>query len=123
MRKGAEKNVMVEVNYRQGRDGTSLDTVVQDLYLCASMEFLLTVADVFLKAMDQGFSSHPKSSKPASTSTKDSSDFLLFFFANNPLINITSLLSIIFSILNTFVFVFGFVLQQLLLSLRWQRRK
>ncbi|XP_053480404.1 vacuolar protein sorting-associated protein 13A isoform X2 [Ictalurus furcatus] len=72
MRKGAEKNVMVEVNYRQGRDGTSLDTVVQDLYLCASMEFLLTVADVFLKAMDQGFSSHPKSSKPASTSTKDS---------------------------------------------------
>lgn len=80
MRKGAEKNVMVEVNYRQGRDGTSLDTVVQDLYLCASMEFLLTVADVFLKAMDQGFSSHPKSSKPASTSTKDSSDFFFFFF-------------------------------------------
>ncbi|KAB5567777.1 hypothetical protein PHYPO_G00236760 [Pangasianodon hypophthalmus] len=71
MRKGAEKNVMVEVNYRQGRDGTTLDTVVQDLYLCASMEFLLTVADVFLKAMDQGFSSQPKSSKPASTSTKD----------------------------------------------------
>lgn len=75
MRKGAEKSVMVEVNYRQGRDGTTLDTVVQDLYLCASMEFLLTVADVFLKAMDQGFSSHPKSSKPVSTSTKDSGDF------------------------------------------------
>ncbi|KAK3565709.1 hypothetical protein QTP86_014177 [Hemibagrus guttatus] len=72
MRKGAEKNVMVEVNYRQGRDGTTLDTVVQDLYLCASMEFLLTVADVFLKSMNQGFSSHPKSSKPASTTTKDS---------------------------------------------------
>ncbi|KAM9475939.1 intermembrane lipid transfer protein VPS13A isoform 2-T2 [Clarias gariepinus] len=72
MRKGAEKNVMVEVNYRQGRDGTTLDTVVQDLYLCASMEFLLTVADVFLKAMDQGFSSQHKSSRPASTSTKDS---------------------------------------------------
>lgn len=75
MRKGAEKNVMVEVNYRQGRDGTTLDTVVQDLDLCASMEFLLTVADVFLKSMDQGFSSHPKSSKPASTTTKDSGDF------------------------------------------------
>ncbi|XP_058245185.1 vacuolar protein sorting-associated protein 13A isoform X2 [Hemibagrus wyckioides] len=72
MRKGAEKNVMVEVNYRQGRDGTTLDTVVQDLYLCASMEFLLTVADVFLKSMDQGFSSHPKTSKPVSTTTKDS---------------------------------------------------
>uniref|UniRef100_A0A8K9V736 Vacuolar protein sorting 13 homolog A n=1 Tax=Oncorhynchus mykiss TaxID=8022 RepID=A0A8K9V736_ONCMY len=51
MRPGAERNVMVEVNYKQGRDGTSLDTVVQDVYLCASMEFLLTVADIFLKAM------------------------------------------------------------------------
>ncbi|KAF7694965.1 vacuolar protein sorting-associated protein 13A isoform X1 [Silurus meridionalis] len=72
MRKGSEKNVMVEVNYRQGREGTILDIVVQDLYLCASMEFLLTVADVFLKAMNQGFSSQPKSSKPASPSIKDS---------------------------------------------------
>uniref|UniRef100_A0AAR2KLL4 Vacuolar protein sorting 13 homolog A n=1 Tax=Pygocentrus nattereri TaxID=42514 RepID=A0AAR2KLL4_PYGNA len=71
MRKGAEQNVMVDVNYRQGRDGTTLETVVQDLYLCASMEFLLTVADIFLKAMAQGFSSPPKSSKQSSTSTKD----------------------------------------------------
>uniref|UniRef100_A0A665TGP5 Vacuolar protein sorting 13 homolog A n=1 Tax=Echeneis naucrates TaxID=173247 RepID=A0A665TGP5_ECHNA len=47
---GAEQNMMVEVNYRQNREGTVLDTVVQDVYLCASMEFLLTVADVFLKA-------------------------------------------------------------------------
>uniref|UniRef100_A0AAR2KW21 Vacuolar protein sorting 13 homolog A n=1 Tax=Pygocentrus nattereri TaxID=42514 RepID=A0AAR2KW21_PYGNA len=59
MRKGAEQNVMVDVNYRQGRDGTTLETVVQDLYLCASMEFLLTVADIFLKAMAQGFSTAP----------------------------------------------------------------
>ncbi|XP_066500890.1 vacuolar protein sorting-associated protein 13A isoform X2 [Hoplias malabaricus] len=71
MRKGAEQNIMVDVNYRQGRDGTILETVVQDLYLCASMEFLLTVADIFLKSMAQGFSSPPKSSKPSSTSTKD----------------------------------------------------
>ncbi|CAB1321661.1 unnamed protein product, partial [Coregonus sp. 'balchen'] len=63
MRPGAERNVMVEVNYKQGRDGTSLDTVVQDVYLCASMEFLLTVADIFLKASQQGFSSAaPKNS-------------------------------------------------------------
>uniref|UniRef100_A0A8C2WJ62 Vacuolar protein sorting 13 homolog A n=1 Tax=Cyclopterus lumpus TaxID=8103 RepID=A0A8C2WJ62_CYCLU len=53
MRPGAEQNMMVEVNYRQGRDGTTLDTVVQDVYLCASMEFLLTVADIFLKATQQ----------------------------------------------------------------------
>ncbi|XP_031164575.1 vacuolar protein sorting-associated protein 13A isoform X3 [Sander lucioperca] len=60
MRPGAEQNMMVEVNYRQGRDGTTLDTVVQDVYLCASMEFLLTVADVFLKATQQGFAQVPQ---------------------------------------------------------------
>uniref|UniRef100_A0A8C4FEN5 Vacuolar protein sorting 13 homolog A n=1 Tax=Dicentrarchus labrax TaxID=13489 RepID=A0A8C4FEN5_DICLA len=57
---GAEENMMVEVNYRQGRDGTILDTVVQDVYLCASMEFLLTVADIFLKATQQGFAQVPQ---------------------------------------------------------------
>lgn len=61
MRPGAEQNMMVEVNYRQGRDGTVLDTVVQDVYLCASMEFLLTVADIFLKATQQGFAQVPQS--------------------------------------------------------------
>ncbi|XP_030592859.1 intermembrane lipid transfer protein VPS13A isoform X2 [Archocentrus centrarchus] len=57
---GAEQNNMVEVNYRQGPDGTTLDTVVQDVYLCASMEFLLTVADIFLKATQQGFAQVPQ---------------------------------------------------------------
>uniref|UniRef100_A0A665TTY8 Vacuolar protein sorting 13 homolog A n=1 Tax=Echeneis naucrates TaxID=173247 RepID=A0A665TTY8_ECHNA len=57
---GAEQNMMVEVNYRQNREGTVLDTVVQDVYLCASMEFLLTVADVFLKATQQGFAQAPQ---------------------------------------------------------------
>uniref|UniRef100_A0A3Q1IKG5 Uncharacterized protein n=1 Tax=Anabas testudineus TaxID=64144 RepID=A0A3Q1IKG5_ANATE len=67
MRPGAEQNMMVEVNYRQGRDGTTLDTVVQDVYLCASMEFLLTVADIFLKATQQGFAQvpQPKTAAPA----------------------------------------------------------
>ncbi|XP_028269802.1 intermembrane lipid transfer protein VPS13A isoform X2 [Parambassis ranga] len=60
MRPGAEQNKMVEVNYRQGREGTTLDTVVQDVYLCASMEFLLTVADIFLKATNQGFAQVPQ---------------------------------------------------------------
>ncbi|XP_029916803.1 intermembrane lipid transfer protein VPS13A isoform X3 [Myripristis murdjan] len=60
MRPGAEQNMMVEVNYRQGREGTTLDTTVQDVYLCASMEFLLTVADVFLKASQQGFAPVPQ---------------------------------------------------------------
>ncbi|XP_029472303.1 vacuolar protein sorting-associated protein 13A isoform X2 [Rhinatrema bivittatum] len=53
MKQEFEKNFMVVVNYKQGRDGTVLDTTVQDIYLCASMEFLLTVADIFLKANQQ----------------------------------------------------------------------
>ncbi|XP_068165987.1 intermembrane lipid transfer protein VPS13A [Antennarius striatus] len=60
MRPGAEQSMMVEMNYRQGHDGTTLDTVVKDVYLCASMEFLLTVADVFLKATEQGFAQVPQ---------------------------------------------------------------
>lgn len=45
---------MLNISYKQGRDGTTvLDTVVQDTYLCASIEFLLTVADVFLKATSE----------------------------------------------------------------------
>uniref|UniRef100_A0A8C8SXH0 Vacuolar protein sorting 13 homolog A n=1 Tax=Pelusios castaneus TaxID=367368 RepID=A0A8C8SXH0_9SAUR len=50
MKHGFEKKVMVDINYKQRRDGTVLNTVVQEIYLCASIEFLLTVADVFLKA-------------------------------------------------------------------------
>ncbi|NXY44196.1 VP13A protein, partial [Ceuthmochares aereus] len=50
MKHGFEKKVMVDISYKQGRDGTALDVVVQEIYLCASMEFLLTVADIFLKA-------------------------------------------------------------------------
>ncbi|XP_075995110.1 intermembrane lipid transfer protein VPS13A isoform X2 [Genypterus blacodes] len=60
MRPGAEKNMMVEVNYRQGREGTTLETVVQDVYLCASMEFLLIVADIFLKSTQEGFAKAPQ---------------------------------------------------------------
>uniref|UniRef100_A0A6J0T466 Intermembrane lipid transfer protein VPS13A isoform X2 n=1 Tax=Pogona vitticeps TaxID=103695 RepID=A0A6J0T466_9SAUR len=51
MKHGSEKKVMLDISYKQGRDGnTIIDTVIQDTYLCASVEFLLTVADVFLKA-------------------------------------------------------------------------
>uniref|UniRef100_A0A3B3URY5 Vacuolar protein sorting 13 homolog A n=1 Tax=Poecilia latipinna TaxID=48699 RepID=A0A3B3URY5_9TELE len=60
LRPGAEQNMMVEVNYRQGLDGTNIDTMVQNVYLCASMEFLLTVADIFLKATKQGFAQGPQ---------------------------------------------------------------
>lgn len=85
---GAEQNNMVEVNYRQGPDGTTLDTVVQDVYLCASMEFLLTVADIFLNATQQGFAQvpQPKTSTGAadkkninsSVTSKESSELILW---------------------------------------------
>ncbi|KAJ8285413.1 hypothetical protein GJAV_G00026530 [Gymnothorax javanicus] len=68
MKPGAERSMMVELTYKQGREGTVLDTQVQDIYLCASMEFLLTVADVFLKASQQGFATPPKNAKPAVSS-------------------------------------------------------
>ncbi|XP_061117583.1 vacuolar protein sorting-associated protein 13A isoform X1 [Conger conger] len=68
---GVERSVMVEVNYKQGREGTVLDTQVQDIYLCASMEFLHTVADIFIKASQQGFSTPPKNIKPTSSSSKE----------------------------------------------------
>ena len=87
MRPGAEQNMMVEVNYRQGREGTTLDTLVQDVYLCASMEFLHIVADIFLNATQQGFAQAPQpktSTGPgerkninSSTTSKESSEFTI----------------------------------------------
>ncbi|XP_069482006.1 intermembrane lipid transfer protein VPS13A isoform X2 [Ambystoma mexicanum] len=53
MKLGLEKHSMVDVSYKNGREGTVLDAIVRDIYLCASMEFLLTVADVFMKANEQ----------------------------------------------------------------------
>ncbi|XP_077456591.1 intermembrane lipid transfer protein VPS13A isoform X1 [Stigmatopora argus] len=61
MRPGTEDNMMVQVTYRQSHEGTTLDTVVQDVYLCASMEFLLTVVDIFLGATKEGFAGTPQS--------------------------------------------------------------
>lgn len=70
LRPGAEQNMMVEVHYRQGREGINLETLVQDVYLCASMEFLLTVADVFLKATEHGFAQAPQTKTTAGATEK-----------------------------------------------------
>ncbi|XP_078070643.1 intermembrane lipid transfer protein VPS13A isoform X2 [Mustelus asterias] len=53
MKLGVEKNEMIDFSYRQGREGMLLDATVRDIYVCASMEFLLTVADFFVKATNQ----------------------------------------------------------------------
>uniref|UniRef100_A0A8C5MNH3 Vacuolar protein sorting 13 homolog A n=1 Tax=Leptobrachium leishanense TaxID=445787 RepID=A0A8C5MNH3_9ANUR len=70
MKQGCEKNVMVDVCYKQGREGMVLDVIVRDIYLCASMEFLLTVAGIFLKASEQS-STAQKSIKQTATTTKE----------------------------------------------------
>ncbi|KAM7329987.1 hypothetical protein ACRRTK_011600 [Alexandromys fortis] len=47
---GFDKKDMVDVKYRRIRDAFVTDAVVQEMYVCASVEFLMTVAHVFFDA-------------------------------------------------------------------------
>ncbi|KAI4542199.1 hypothetical protein MG293_007578, partial [Ovis ammon polii] len=51
---GFDKKDMMDVRYRTIRDGWVADIVLQEMYICASVEFLLTVANVFLEAYTTG---------------------------------------------------------------------
>ncbi|KAF4025446.1 hypothetical protein G4228_017289 [Cervus hanglu yarkandensis] len=51
---GFDKKDMMDVRYRRIRDGWVADIVLQEMYICASVEFLLTVANVFLEAYTTG---------------------------------------------------------------------
>uniref|UniRef100_A0A671EWW7 Vacuolar protein sorting 13 homolog A n=1 Tax=Rhinolophus ferrumequinum TaxID=59479 RepID=A0A671EWW7_RHIFE len=51
---GFDKKDMMDVKYRRVRDGWVADLVLQEIYICASVEFLLTVANVFLEAYTTG---------------------------------------------------------------------
>uniref|UniRef100_A0A9L0SXN5 Vacuolar protein sorting 13 homolog A n=1 Tax=Equus caballus TaxID=9796 RepID=A0A9L0SXN5_HORSE len=51
---GFDKKDMMDVRYRRVRDGWVTDLVLQETYICASVEFLLTVANVFLEAYTTG---------------------------------------------------------------------
>jgi len=42
---------MIDVSYKQNENGTEVIAVLDKLYICASMEFLLTVADFFINSM------------------------------------------------------------------------
>uniref|UniRef100_A0A672USM2 Vacuolar protein sorting 13 homolog C n=1 Tax=Strigops habroptila TaxID=2489341 RepID=A0A672USM2_STRHB len=42
---------MIDINYKQDKNGTEVVAVLDKLYICASMEFLLTVADFFINSM------------------------------------------------------------------------
>ncbi|XP_054974528.1 intermembrane lipid transfer protein VPS13C isoform X2 [Sorex araneus] len=46
-------NSMIDINYKQDKNGSHIDAVLDKLYVCASVEFLMTVADFFIKAVPQ----------------------------------------------------------------------
>lgn len=49
-----DNSSMIDISYKQGKNGRShIDAVLDKLYVCASVEFLMTVADFFIKAMPQ----------------------------------------------------------------------
>ncbi|KAM9713499.1 intermembrane lipid transfer protein VPS13C isoform 1-T1 [Dama dama] len=51
---GQENNSsMIDISYQQGRNESHIDAVLDKLYVCASVEFLMTVADFFIKAIPQ----------------------------------------------------------------------
>uniref|UniRef100_A0A4W3I3M5 Vacuolar protein sorting 13 homolog A n=1 Tax=Callorhinchus milii TaxID=7868 RepID=A0A4W3I3M5_CALMI len=80
MKMRPEKQIMLELKYKQGREGTFMETIVDDVYLCASMEFLLTVTDFFLKANEQK-STEQKTKTPVAPAT---SKFELTIYVRNP---------------------------------------
>ncbi|XP_064147277.1 intermembrane lipid transfer protein VPS13A isoform X3 [Loxodonta africana] len=51
---GFDKKDMMDVRYKRVRDGWVSDLVFQEMYICASVEFLMTVANVFLEAYSTG---------------------------------------------------------------------
>ncbi|XP_023578759.1 vacuolar protein sorting-associated protein 13A [Octodon degus] len=51
---GFDKKDMMDVKYRRVRDGSVTDAVFQEMYICASVEFLMTVANVFFEAYTTG---------------------------------------------------------------------
>uniref|UniRef100_A0A8C9M0X3 Vacuolar protein sorting 13 homolog A n=1 Tax=Piliocolobus tephrosceles TaxID=591936 RepID=A0A8C9M0X3_9PRIM len=51
---GFDKKDMMDIKYRKVRDGCVTDAVFQEMYICASVEFLQTVANVFLEAYTTG---------------------------------------------------------------------
>uniref|UniRef100_A0A2K6GHK6 Vacuolar protein sorting 13 homolog C n=1 Tax=Propithecus coquereli TaxID=379532 RepID=A0A2K6GHK6_PROCO len=44
---------MIDISYKQDKNGSHIDAVLYKLYVCASVEFLMIVADFFIKAVPQ----------------------------------------------------------------------
>ncbi|XP_051829756.1 LOW QUALITY PROTEIN: intermembrane lipid transfer protein VPS13C [Antechinus flavipes] len=65
---GQDKNSMININYKQDKNGSQIDAVLDKLFICASVEFLMTVADFFIKAIPQ--SSTPSTEKTTQISLR-----------------------------------------------------
>ncbi|KAE8617181.1 hypothetical protein XENTR_v10009002 [Xenopus tropicalis] len=64
-----ERN-MVDITYKQGAQDCLITTILEKLYVCASMEFLMTVADFFIQAMPQSPSGEKSMQKHVRRSTQ-----------------------------------------------------
>ncbi|XP_069836922.1 intermembrane lipid transfer protein VPS13C isoform X1 [Dendropsophus ebraccatus] len=59
---------MIDINYKQKGPERFITAILEKLYVCASVEFLMTVADFFIKAMPQ----NPSTEKPQQISARPS---------------------------------------------------
>ncbi|XP_053320973.1 intermembrane lipid transfer protein VPS13C isoform X2 [Spea bombifrons] len=50
---GSSERNMIDINYKQTGQDRSVTAILEKLYVCASVEFLMTVADFFVSAMPQ----------------------------------------------------------------------
>uniref|UniRef100_A0A8C5V364 Vacuolar protein sorting 13 homolog C n=1 Tax=Microcebus murinus TaxID=30608 RepID=A0A8C5V364_MICMU len=48
-----DNSSMIDISYKQDKNGSHIDAVLYKLYVCASVEFLMIVADFFIKAVPQ----------------------------------------------------------------------
>ncbi|XP_074513317.1 intermembrane lipid transfer protein VPS13C isoform X9 [Sebastes fasciatus] len=64
-RDGESPEAMIDVTYRQSAAEREVVAVLQKLYLCASVEFLMAVADFFLQALPQSSTPTAAASAPS----------------------------------------------------------
>ncbi|XP_029702157.1 vacuolar protein sorting-associated protein 13C isoform X2 [Takifugu rubripes] len=65
---------MIDVTYRQNTEGRELVAVLQKLYLCASIEFLLAVTEFFVQALPKSDSMNKSSALSDKLSLRETSE-------------------------------------------------
>uniref|UniRef100_UPI00358EE903 intermembrane lipid transfer protein VPS13A-like n=1 Tax=Myxine glutinosa TaxID=7769 RepID=UPI00358EE903 len=76
MRAGEQRQEILELSYAQSREEMRVDCILRDLFICASVEFLMAVTDFFtgsLAAQEQaaGVTSHHGTPKPTKTTKEE----------------------------------------------------